>query len=105
MRWVSVIAGAWLFISSWFLPVAVGVRVGQWMTGAVIFLVSFLAMALPRARRFVALVGLWSMLMPFVLALHGAPAGLNELGTGLVVVVASLWPDHGWEVRGRPARP
>ncbi len=105
MRWVSVIAGAWLFISSWFFPVMVGARVGQWMTGAVIFLASFLAMALPRARRLVALVGFWSMLMPFVLALHGERAGLNELVTGLVVVVASLWPSHDWEVRGRPARP
>jgi hypothetical protein len=105
MRWISVIAGAWLFISSWFLPVAVGARVGQWMTGAVIFLASFLAMAFPRARWLVVLVGLWSMLMPFVLALHGERAGLNELGTGLVVVLASLWPTDGWEVRGRPARP
>jgi hypothetical protein len=105
MRWVSVFAGAWLFISSWFFPVPVGARVGQWVAGAVIFLASFVAMALPRARRLVTLMGLWSMLMPFVLALHGERAGLNELGMGLVVVVASLWPIHAWEVRGRPVRP
>jgi hypothetical protein len=45
------------------------------------------------------------MLMPFVLALRGERAGVNELATGLVVLVASLWPIHDWEVRGRPARP
>jgi hypothetical protein len=105
MRWVSAIAGAWLFISSWLLAVPVGARAGQWMTGAAIFLASFLAMALPRARRVVALLGFWSVLMPFVLALHGERAGLNEVGAGLVVIVASLWPLHDWEVRGRPARP
>ena len=105
MRWVSVIGGAWLFISSWVIPVPVGPRAAQWITGAAIFLASFMAMGLARARRLSALLGFWAMLMPFVLALHGERAGLNQLATGLLVVVSSLWPLHRWEVRERPARP
>ncbi len=62
--------------------------------GLSIFLVAFLAMAAVRLRRLNTLLGAWAVLSPFILAYRDPAPGWIDVAAGLVVVVASLWPDR-----------
>ncbi len=91
-RWVSVVGGGWLFVSSWFLAaMPPGARIGQGLAGAAIFLTAFVAMGLERARRLNTVLGAWMVVAPFVFGLRIGVAGVSELLIGIAVVAASLW--------------
>src|SRR5512138_3129722 len=62
--------------------------------GLSIFLVAFLAMGAVRVRRLNTLLGAWAVLSPFVLGYRDPAPGWIDVAAGLVVVVASLWPDR-----------
>jgi hypothetical protein len=91
-RWVSVVAGGWLFISAWLFPAPVEVRLIQCIAGAVVFVTAFVAMALDRARRLNTILGSCVMLTPFVFEMRALLTGVNLLAVGLVVVCASVMP-------------
>jgi hypothetical protein len=62
-------------------------------------------MALPRLRRVNTLLGAWAVLSPFALAYRDDVAGWTVLGAGVVVVIASLWPDRAPAGRAPAAGP
>jgi hypothetical protein len=91
-RWVNVVAGAWLFASAWLFTEAAWLRLAQALLGMAVFLVAFAAMALARLRRINSAAALVAMVLPFALALPSGAAADNLLATGLVILVATLWP-------------
>lgn len=101
-RWVNVVAGIWLFLSALLLPAPAWQRVTQAFMGMAIFLVAIVAMAYARFRWINTLLALWAVLAPFALALPASAAAENQLATGLVVLVASLWPGHRDAKGGHP---
>ncbi len=100
-RWVSVVVGGWLFVSAWILPAPPEARGVQCVAGALIFLLAFVAMGVHRARRWNTILGACVVLVPFLLALHSAVTGLNQIASGLVAMGASLLPEP---TREPPAR-
>ncbi|HEX9053234.1 MAG TPA: hypothetical protein VF841_22080 [Anaeromyxobacter sp.] len=62
--------------------------------GLTIFLVAFLAMAGVGFRRLNTVLGTWAVLSPFVFAYPDRVPGWTAILAGLVVIVASLWPDR-----------
>jgi hypothetical protein len=101
-RWVNVVMGLVLFCTG--VAARGGVeRANGLALGLSVFLVAFLAMAV-RVRRVNTLLGAWAALSPFVLAYRDPVPGWIDVATGVVVVVASLWPDRPREPRARAAR-
>ncbi len=100
----------WINVAMSMLLVGTGVaargaeRANGLALGLSIFFVAFLAMGLPRLRRVNTLLGAWAALSPFALAYRDDVAGWTALGAGIVVVVASLWPDRA-PARHFPAGP
>lgn len=91
-RWVSAVAGTWLFISSAVLFAPAWERVNEGFVGVAIFLTAFVAMAYTRFRLVNTVLGLWAVLSPFILALAASAAAVSQVAAGLVVFTASLWP-------------
>ncbi len=68
-------------------------RTNNLVVGFAIFLVAFVAMGSVGIRRVNTILGVWAALSPFVLVYPDPVPGWTAIGAGLVVVVASLWPD------------
>ncbi len=89
----------WVNVSMSLLLVGTGLlgqgaeRTNNLVVGFAIFLVAFIAMGSVGIRRVNTLLGAWAALSPFVLAYRHPIPGWTAIGAGLVVVVASLWPD------------
>jgi hypothetical protein len=104
-RWVNVAMSAVL--------VGIGLAAGgderasDLALGVSLFVLAFLAMALPRVRRVNTLLGAWAAISPFALAYRDPVRGWIDVAAGVVVVVASLWPDRPsprrWEAARQPA--
>ncbi len=69
-------------------------RTNNLVVGFAIFLVSFVAMGSVGARRLNTLLGGWALLSPWVLVYRDPVPGWANAAAGLVVIVASLWPDR-----------
>ena len=91
-RWVSASAGIWMFVSAALLPGTPWQRAAQSLLGMVAFLVAIVAMAYSGFRRINTALAFLAILIPFVEALPANAASLNLLASGMVVLVASLWP-------------
>ena len=91
-RWVNVVMSL--------LVVAAGLlgrgaeRANNLVVGFAIFLVAFIAMGSVGIRRLNTALGVWAALSPFVLVYRDPVPGWTAIAAGLVVVVASLWPDR-----------
>lgn len=102
-RWVNVVMSL--------LMVAAGLlgqgaeRASNVLVGFAIFLVAFVAMGSVGIRRLNTVLGVWAALSPFVLAYRDPVPGWTALAAGLVVVVASLWPDPPPRRAVRPLHP
>jgi uncharacterized membrane protein YhhN len=69
-------------------------RTNSLVVGFAIFLVAFVAMGSVGIRRLNTALGVWAALSPFVLVYRDPVPGWTAIAAGLVVVVASLWPDR-----------
>ena len=93
-------SGRWVAVGASLLLVATGIaapgaeRANGLALGLSIFFVAFLAMGLPRLRRVNTVLGAWAVISPFALAYRDDVAGWSVLVAGVVVVMASLWPDR-----------
>jgi hypothetical protein len=95
--WVSLVAGAWLFVSPWILGYT-GVAVVAWSSyilGAAVVLTALWALAARLARNpevFGAFLGALVFIAPWALGfLSERAARLDAWIVGAVIVVASLW--------------
>lgn len=93
LRWINVLLGAWLLATG----IAAGPGTPEFgdhiFLGLAIFLVSFLAMGLPRLRLVNAALGAWTVLSPFIFGYENARLGLNDIVVGILVVwIASTAP-------------
>lgn len=102
-RWINVVMGMWLVSTA--IAARGAERANGLALGLSIFVVAFLAMGLPRLRRVNTLLGAWAVLSPFALGYRDDVAGWSVLGAGIVVVVASLWPDRARAGHLPAARP
>ncbi len=91
-RWVNVVMSV-LLVSAGFLGRGAE-RTNNLLLGFAVFLVAFIAMASVGARRLNTALGAWAALSPFVLAYRDEAPGYADILVGLVIVVASLWPDR-----------
>ncbi len=91
-RWVNVVMSV-LLVAAGFLGRGVE-RTNDLVLGFAVFFVAFLAMASGGARRLNTALGAWAALSPFVLTYHDEAPGWTNVVVGLVVIVASLWPDR-----------
>ncbi len=99
-RWVNVVMSMVLVCAG--LLGQGAERANNLVLGFAVFLVSFAAMASPGARRLNTALGAWAMVSPFVLAYRDEVPGWLDVLVGLVVLVASLWPNRPTR-RLRPA--
>lgn len=104
--WVSLVAGAWLFVSPWVLGYA-GVAAAAWsayILGAAVVLTALGALAARQARNLEvvgAFLGALVFIAPWVLGYLSEPvARLDAWIVGAVIVVASLWA----AINERPVR-
>ncbi len=91
-RWVNV-AASLLMVCAGLLGRGAE-RTNNLVVGFAIFLVAFVAMGSVGIRRLNTALGAWAALSPFVLAYRDPVPGWTAIAAGLVVVVASLWPDR-----------
>ncbi len=90
----------WVNVSMSLLMVGTGLlgrgaeQANNLVVGFAIFLVAFIAMGSVGIRRVNTLLGAWAALSPFVLVYRDPVPGWTAIAAGLVVVVASLWPDR-----------
>ncbi len=91
-RWVNVVMSL-LMVSAGLLGQGAE-RTNNLVVGFAIFLVAFVAMGSVGIRRVNTLLGAWAALSPFVLVYRDPVPGWTAIAAGLVVVVASLWPDR-----------
>ncbi len=96
-RWINVLM-ALLLVSTGVLARGAE-RADNLALGLSIFFVAFLAMGVAGARRLNTALGAWAAFSPFVLAFRDPAPGWTDVAAGIVVVVASLWPDRP---RARP---
>lgn len=109
--WVSLIAGAWLFVSPRVLGYAT-VTAGAWaayILGAVAFLIAFWVVTAREPRNglaALAVVGALTFVTPWVIGFAGqAAARLDAWIVGAVMTAAALWgllEDHGRRPTERP---
>ncbi len=90
-RWVNVVMSV-LLVAAGFLGGGAE-RANNLVLGFAVFFVAFIAMASVGARRLNTALGAWAVLSPFVLTYHDEAPGWADILVGLVIVVASLWPD------------
>jgi hypothetical protein len=90
-RWVNVVMSL-LLVAGGLLGRGAE-RANDLVVGFAVFLVAFVAMGSVGIRRVNTLLGVWAVLSPFVLAYPDPVPGWTAIAAGLVVVVASLWPD------------
>ncbi len=102
-RWVNVVMGVLLVCSG--LLGRGAERTNDLVVGFAIFLVAFVAMGSIGARRLNTALGAWAALSPWVLVYRDPVPGWASVAAGLVVVVASLWPDRSPARRLPSARP
>jgi hypothetical protein len=100
---VSVVLGAWLFISAFVWPHTPALRADTWIVGALIFLVGITAMYTSPARYVNTLLGVYLFIS--TLAFHHVEAGTvwNNLIVAVIVFVVSLIPS-GVPPMHRPGR-
>jgi hypothetical protein len=91
-RWVNVAMSAVLIGTG--IASAGDERANNLALGVSLFMLAFLAMALPRVRRLNTALGAWAAVSPFALACRDPVVGWTDVAVGVVVVVASLWPDR-----------
>ncbi len=91
-RWVNVVMSV-LLVGAGFLGTGAE-RANNLVLGFAVFFVAFVAMASVGARRLNTMLGAWAMLSPFVLTYRDEAPGWVNVAVGLVIVVASLWPDR-----------
>ncbi len=102
-RWINAVMAVLLVCTGILAPGAE--RANNLALGLVIFVVAFLAMGLPRMRRVNTALGAWAVLSPFVLDYRADVPGWTALVAGIVVVVASLWPDRVSTIDAAGPRP
>ncbi len=100
-RWVNVVMSLLLVCAG--LAGQGAERANDLLVGFAVFLVSFTAMASIGARRLNTMLGVWALVSPWVLTYRDEAPGWITVVVGLVVIVASLWPDRPTP-RIRPAR-
>lgn len=94
-RWVNVALGAWLLATA----VAVGPHAPEFgdhlVVGMGVFLLAFLAMAVPAARGVTAALGAWLVASPFALGYGNTVFAPHDMIVGtIVVMVAVFTPTH-----------
>ena len=90
--WVNLLLGAWLFVSPWFLPDQGGYATNAYWVGALIFLVSVWALAMPAmaaAEWSNILLGAGLIIAPFVLGAAYEPDWNAYLVGALVLILAA----------------
>ncbi len=103
-RWINAVLGIWLLASG----LIVGPRATSFpdhlFLGLAIFLVAFIAMAVPGARWVNVALGAWLVLSPFVFKYMDHPMALNDIVVGILVVTFALnAPPHRRAGRARAA--
>jgi hypothetical protein len=82
-RWLSVVLGGWLFVSTFLWPHSRPAETNTWMLGMLIATFAVLAAAVPSLRRLNSLAAVWLFVATLVTA-HDDPATL--LNNGLVAI-------------------
>jgi len=93
VRWVNVVAGAWLFISPFLWQHTPTSDANSWIVGPLIVIVAIVALYVPQVRWINTALAVWLFFSTLVFA-HAAPRTLwNNLIVALIVFVASLMPE------------
>lgn len=93
LRWLNALLGAWLVVTGILAGPGSPEFGDHLFLGLAVFLVSFLAMAVPGLRALNVLLGAWTVLSPFVFGYERAHLALNDIVVGILVVwVASTSP-------------
>ncbi|HTN53257.1 MAG TPA: SPW repeat protein [Anaeromyxobacter sp.] len=91
-RWVNVVLGAWLIVTAVLVGPAAPEFGDHLFLGLTIFLVAFLAMALPRLRILNLAFGAWAVLSPFVFGYEQARFAFHDIVVGILVIWAAITP-------------
>jgi hypothetical protein len=103
LRWLNVLFGGWMLATGLVAgPRAPGFGDHVFL-GLAIFLVAFLAMALPRLQAVNVVLGAWAVLSPFVLGYLDAGLAVNDIVVGILVCWVALTPPRPHRPRGRAA--
>jgi len=109
--WVSLIAGAWLFVSPWVLGYTAATA-GMWsayILGAVAVLLALWTLTAPDARigaAGLAVIGALAFVTPWVIGFGGyAAARVDAWIVGAVIAVVSLWALTEGGSRREPRHP
>jgi hypothetical protein len=102
LRWINVFLGIWV-LASGFIAGARSSPFGDHIAlGIGIFLVAFVAMGYPAARKINAALGAWMVLSPFVFRYLDRPMAVNDIVVGILVTSIALTPTRP-ERRARAA--
>ena len=97
-RWVSLVIGAWVFISAFVWPHTVGERADTWILGALIFLTSIGAMYAPGVRFLNTLFAVWLFFATLIIG-HTQPGTVwSNCIAAVIVFIMSLIPSHSTTV-------
>ncbi|HVI92663.1 MAG TPA: hypothetical protein VM753_01585 [Anaeromyxobacter sp.] len=92
VRWVNVFLGAWVLVTG----LIVGPHAPEFgnhiFLGLAIFLVAFVAMAVPGARAANVILGVCAIASPFVFGYASSPLAMHDIAIGVVVVWAASVP-------------
>jgi len=103
-RWINALFGIWVLASGLLAGPHAPSFPDHLVLGIAIFLVAFLAMAIPGARWFNAALGAWLVLSPFVFGYLDRPMALNDIAVGILVVAFAFSAPPRPAPRGPPTR-
>lgn len=91
-RWVTIAAGAWLFVSSWIWAHGAASRTNTWVLGLAIFLAAIGMLILPALRWVNTTLAMWLFLSTLVIHHASTETLWNNLIVAVVVFVVSFVP-------------
>jgi hypothetical protein len=95
---VSLLLGAWVFVSAFLWHHLEPQRTNTWVVGALMTCIALLCMAIPKARYVNTLLSAWLFISAFSLPSETAATILCNALAGLAVFVISLSPTMAREV-------
>ena len=96
-RWVNLVLGVWLFISAFIWPHSQASQTNSWILGAIIALVSVLAMRDAKLRLVNTGAAIWLFISTLVIAHVSSGTYWNNLIVAVAVFILSLaGPSGTW---------